>query len=106
MSIYKATTWVDGDIPTPKRMNHLETGVSELYGIVCEWDDNLINHTWREINDAMLNGRGVFIQDNNRCYPVVLTSVEEGLYSVAYIDAFGGYTTINCYSPDSCPGQI
>ena len=67
---YNPTNWIDGDISTPKRMNHLENGVSELYGMLVSFEAHptvsgcyISNKTWQEITDSMRGGRLVFLID-------------------------------------------
>ena len=98
--MYNPTTWVDGDIPTATRMNHLENGVSDLYGTIIT-DFNGDGFTWRAINEAMLSGRIVVLQDGNNHNSVVLyTYVSNDLFGI-WVNTVDGMMNYYSLSPDA-----
>ena len=64
---YDKQTWVNGDVITAEKLNHIEDGISGSGGsnaLICEYDYNVrhTNKTFGEIKDAFLSGKTVLLK--------------------------------------------
>ena len=64
---YEKQTWVNGDIITAEKLNHMEDGISGLGGsnaLICEYDNDAghTDKTFGEIKAALLSGKTVLLK--------------------------------------------
>lgn len=68
---YTPNVWDVGDVITPQKMNHIETGISEaaqsgggalICGITVNNNTSYLDKTVQEIYDAIMSGTPVFIR--------------------------------------------
>ena len=63
---YAKQTWTNGDVITEEKLNHMEDGIGVGDNVIvsitydAEQGINLLNRTWREIKDYLLQGKTVY----------------------------------------------
>ena len=92
---YTPTEWKTGDIVSSQRLNKLEEGVKDAYGVmVINNNDNTLDKTWQEIYDAIGAGK--------LC--VVRTTLGETIRSVGIVSSassLGNEYTVDTTSNDT-----
>lgn len=108
---YEKQTWVNGDVITDDKLNHMEDGIANAGGggllITATYDSGtnktVMDKTWKEIKDAMNAGIPCTVYEDNgeteqNWYPVGMLSDNNGTYSVK-VDTYIYYAT----TPDDYP---
>ena len=103
---YVKNTWVNGDVITAEKMNHIEDGIesdgsggSNLFAIAMTYDSDSntynLDKTWNEINEAFIAGKNCVItctEGGNDEYLLVLRmKIYEYSYALnTYSASYGG----------------
>ncbi len=85
---YTKQTWATGDVITEEKLNHIEDGIANAGGslVLTEDENGTLNHTWEEIQNALMSGKLVGmaanIEVNTGIFVTRLTIVNSvGMYS-------------------------
>lgn len=112
---YEAKTWSAGDTVTSAHLNRIEQGIANAGGvtIIHISEDNgylVMDKTWQEIYDAMMNGACIVEQstdnsislirqvrqDTDKYYVFVANSISSGMsYSCSSPNDYPKYATVS-----------
>lgn len=97
--MYEKHNWVNGEVITEDKLNHIENGIANAGGVlVVNVDENsTLDKTWQEIYDAPLAVVKSIGEGGNRTTIIVATSISDNNYDV---EVSNGET----YTADSAEG--
>lgn len=83
---YEPTQWKTGDIVTSAKLNRLENAVANVGILVINSQNNTLDKTYQEIEDAFANGVTCAVfshsEEMQECNFVTMIGVNEGAYAV------------------------
>lgn len=85
--MYEKHNWVNGEVITQEKLNHMEEGIFTGGSLVLTEDENgTLNHTWEEIRNAIMSGMRVGMVRNEEDYEGVQYSFDAVNFVFSYND--------------------
>lgn len=105
---YEKQTWVNGEVITDTKLNHMEDGIENSGGLVVTYSEEgtqgILDKTWNEIMDAMPN---VYVHDITDAPSSEDYYIINNVYSTdsTYGVRFGDSYNLSTSTPDGYPTQ-
>ena len=104
---YEKQTWVNGEVITDNKLNHMEDGIANAGGLILHatYDSSeertVLDKTWQEINDAFVSGMSVVVVYEDDAVKALMETYHDGsTYSLQFGISADGY---QADSPDDYP---